>query len=359
MVALSVVFAVFVMVFRPFARAIYNVYQVLNELTLVFFLTTLLYLDYQRDHGSVDYEQGVASGFVLIAFWLLVPALGILFGIVGFAMRMSGYSTQTTLIPAKSEVTQPNELVLMPKTSQEGPEVSQGEGNFTANNSNHETYIRSPNANAVTLNMGFDKEQPKSNRAKADQSRSVLTIPCPVYEDSERRRQTFFTGAMREEDRRQAMEYNSQMRSPRYDNSQVYDPAESDFEYRGGERFGQKLSNSKFSSHRNYEEDGEASPRVSRRSRAASLNLEQLSNFRKRPVSVERNDMGAQREISVGGAYRKNRNDQSRSPRNRDDFNNSRRKKFMTAYQLKTKFLEDEGFKMFKERFGFDDDQDS
>jgi len=349
MVALSVVFAIYVAIFRPYARALYNVYQVLNEIAVVCFLTTLLYLDYQRDHGSVDYDQGEISGFVLIAFWLLVPALGILFGIVGIAMRLSGYSTQTTLIPIPTEkrsIEQPNELILMPKTSQDRPEVSHGEGNYTANSA-HETYIRSPNT--IALNIAFDnitKEQPRK-AAAVDHSRSVLTIPCPVYEETERRRQAFFTGAMTmREDHN-----NSQMRSPNrqefYDNSRVYDPAESDFEYKGGRLPNQRLSNSKFSSHQQYGDDGEEmSPRMSRRSRAGSLNLEKISNFKKRPASVNANR---------GEVVMPNQRERS-NERSKFDSNTSRRKKFMTAYQLKTKFLEDEGFKMFKERFAFDDD---
>ena len=88
LIAVTSLFVIYLVVFRPFAKKFYLVFQILNELVMLAYLAILLYLANHND--SVDNSKATRIGDALIALWLLIPTLGIVFGLVGLAMRIFG-----------------------------------------------------------------------------------------------------------------------------------------------------------------------------------------------------------------------------------------------------------------------------
>jgi len=75
-------------ILRPFQRRFYFAVQILNEISLVLYLSTLLYLSYQMEYNILENNESEIAGYILVSFWLLIPALAIIFGVYNLILRI-------------------------------------------------------------------------------------------------------------------------------------------------------------------------------------------------------------------------------------------------------------------------------
>jgi len=91
--AVTCVFVIYLVVLRPFKRAFYFIYQLINELVLVFYLGTLLFLANKGEDNIISDHDSDITGDIFIALWLFVPFLGIVFGLFDLLARIIRHYT--------------------------------------------------------------------------------------------------------------------------------------------------------------------------------------------------------------------------------------------------------------------------
>jgi len=86
-------FLIYLIVLRPFKRALYFIHQLINEFVLIFYLGTLLFLANKGEDNIISDRDSDITGDIFIALWLFVPFLGIIFGLFDLLARIIGHFT--------------------------------------------------------------------------------------------------------------------------------------------------------------------------------------------------------------------------------------------------------------------------
>ena len=390
MLALSILFAIYLVVLRPFSRIMFTIYQLGNELILIVYLSVLLYLGYQEEHYQADFRKGEITGFILVAMWFLVPIFGIVFGLLGVAMRFAGKSTQDEIkLFARAATLASGQREEGTKgISDPVAEVSQGKGSLAPFNQGRD-FVRTPNAVAIDIIPDSEEEEDHAaeaqneitekklerslnslNRSDPNYSKNVVSLGAyidPIFEDAERE-VTQTDPSIEEDSKKERWDSNQSIHSNKRS------PVNRSLERSRGREVAQRSSRAQIyvdsrrggSQNIRVTKPEDISPNVlPGENRALSLNISKLREFKEGRVAADARRT-SRNQLSTGEPnadfIKSFQSQKNRGPKeydlSSDDIKCEQPQTDRQGVNMsvsRSRYMDDEGFKKFKERFAFDD----